>query len=148
MKYNSNLLRDISRQQLTLFNNRIGAPNVACSPRMRWIMGSSPGRIKPRNIKLVFAAYQLSIKEKEQRLLTRNQNIVSERRDMFIHGLISMRYHYYNPGKRVGLLQSGHHRQLSKCDLFSSWYNCKIYHLSLNNNHSLTDSECLSIAIL
>jgi hypothetical protein len=71
---------------------------------LEWIMGRSPGRIKTRNIKLVFAASQLSIKEKSKEWLARNQNIVSERRDMFTQGLLfSVKYHYYNSGKHVGL---------------------------------------------
>jgi hypothetical protein len=32
----------------------------------------------------------------------------------------------------------------SKCNLFSSWYNCSITHLSLNNNHSLTQDNLIS----
>jgi hypothetical protein len=32
--------------------------------------------------------------------------------DMSIRGLVSVSYHYKNPTKRVGLVQSGHHHHL------------------------------------
>jgi len=38
--------------------------------------------------------------------------------------------------KHVCLVQSRHHH-LIQCNLFLSWYSCKIAHLALNNNHSL-----------
>jgi len=46
----------------------------------------------------------------------------------------------YNATKRrVGLVQIRyHHHHLIECNLFSRWYSCKITHVALNNNHSLT----------
>ena len=32
---------------------------LACSPRVRWIVGSSPDRVKPKTMKLVFVVSPL-----------------------------------------------------------------------------------------
>jgi len=61
-------------------------------------------------IKLVFVASPLSngIKEKERRLLARNQNNVVAWSGMSIRGLL----HNRNSTKCVGLVQSGSHHHL------------------------------------
>jgi hypothetical protein len=40
--------------------------------------------------------------------------------------------------RRVGLAQIRYHHHLIECNLFCRWYSCKITHVALNNNHSLT----------
>jgi hypothetical protein len=40
--------------------------------------------------------------------------------------------------RRVGLVQIRYHHHLIECNLFSRWYSCKITHVALSNNHSLT----------
>ena len=51
--------------------------------------------------------------------------------------VVSVRYHYDNPTKRVVLVQSGHHHYFIEYNLFSPWYSWKLLILALNNNHSL-----------
>jgi hypothetical protein len=44
-----------------------------------------------------------------------------------------------NATKRcVGLVQIRYHHHRIECNLFSRWYSCKITHVSLDNNHSIT----------
>jgi hypothetical protein len=40
--------------------------------------------------------------------------------------------------RRVDLVQIRYHHHLIECNLFWRWYSCKITHVALNNNHSLT----------
>ena len=64
-------------------------------------MGSSPGRVKPENIKLVLVASLLNIqhlKGNGKDLLSRNQDNMSEWSDMSTHkSVVSVCYHYKNP---------------------------------------------------
>ena len=75
------------------------------------------GWVKPMTITLVFVTTPLSnsIKEKERRLLARNQNNVVEWSGMSIRGLL----HNRNSTKCVGLVQSGSHHHLIENQLFS-----------------------------
>ena len=63
---------------------------LSCSPRVWYIVGLSPGRVKPKTIKLVFAASPLyvALRRKSEDWLAPNQNNVSEWSDMFIRGLL------------------------------------------------------------
>ena len=82
-------------------------------------MGSSPGRVKAENIKLVLVASLLSIqhlKGNGKDLLSRNQDNMSEWSDMSTHkSVVSVCYHYKNP-TRVGLVQIAYHH-LIECNL-------------------------------
>jgi hypothetical protein len=62
---------------------------------------------------------------------------VSEWSNMSTHRLLFQWASTKNLAKHVGLVQSGHHYHLIKCNLFSPWYAWKIAHLNSNNNHSL-----------
>jgi hypothetical protein len=74
------------------------------------------GWVKPMTITLVVVDTPLSnsIKEKERRLLARNQNNVVEWSGMSIRGLL----HNINSTKCVGLVQSGSHHHLIENQLF------------------------------
>ena len=79
-------------------------------------MGSSPDQVKLKTIKLVFVASPLSvrsIKEKEQRLVARNQDNMFEWDDM------------------SGLVQRGLHHHLAENLLVLAM-------MALSNNYSLT----------
>ena len=66
-------------------------------------------RVKPKSKKMILLLIWKAnrIKEKED-WLARNQDNVSGLGDMFIRGRfsVSVSYHYTNPAKRVGLVQS------------------------------------------
>ena len=63
---------------------------LAYSPRVRYIVGSSPGRAKPKTIKLVccFSAKHASLSSNNKDWLARNQNNVSVWSDMPTRGLL------------------------------------------------------------
>ena len=68
-------------------------------------MGSSPSQVKPKTIKLIFAAFLLSMQQKEVKSkdwFAWNQNNMSEWSN---HGLS---FHCKNPTNHVLLVQSGH----------------------------------------
>ena len=80
-------------------------------------MGSSPDRVKPKTIKLVFVASLLIIRRKSTYWLARNKDNVSEWGDMSTLGLVLVGYHY-KIYKLVGLIQSGLHHHLNENSLF------------------------------
>ena len=62
---------------------------LACSPRVRKIVGLSTDLCKPKTLRLVFVASPLSIiKENEQRQVARIQDNVSEWGHMSTRGLL------------------------------------------------------------
>ena len=89
---------------------------LASPPQVCWIVGSSPGRVKPKTMKLVFVAYPLlnhaALRRKSKDWLARNRDNMSELGNMSICGLLSVSQHYENPTQRVGLVQSGPHHYL------------------------------------
>ena len=54
-------------------------------------------------------------------------------RHVYPRAVVSVGYHYINPTRGVGLVQSGSRRYLIQI-LFSPWVNLKIVHLAFNNN--------------
>jgi hypothetical protein len=75
-------------------------------------MGSSPDRVKPKTILKIgfccFSAKHTSLRRKSKDWLARNQDNVSE----WWWIVVSVSYHYKNPTKHVGLVQSGPHYYL------------------------------------
>jgi hypothetical protein len=68
----------------------------------------------------------------------RSQDNVSEWGDMSIRGtVVSVREHYKNPTKRVGLEQSGLTTISLKINLFSSWFSWKIVEKHMSYSFSL-----------
>ena len=87
-----------------------------------------------------FSTKHAAWRSKSKDWLAWNQNNVSEWSDMSNRGqLFQWASTYKNSTRRVGLEQSGDHHHFIENNLFSPWYSCKIAHLVLNNNHSLTE---------
>jgi hypothetical protein len=73
-----------------LYFHLFWAASVACPPRMLFIVGSNPGRVKP-DYKIgiwCFSAKHATLRRKSKDWLARNQNNVSEWSDMSIRGLL------------------------------------------------------------
>ena len=107
-------------------------------------MGLSPGRVKPKTIKLVFVASPLNSQYSGERAKTGwfgirimcPYGVTYQSADCCFSELALS--NYKNPNRRVGLVQCRHHRLI---DInFWPWYNWKIAELALNNNHSLISS--------
>ena len=69
-----------------------------------------------------FSAKHATLRRKNKDELARNQANVSEWSNMSIRGVVSVSWHYKNPTKRVGLVQSGLHHHLTERNLFSMKY--------------------------
>ena len=91
---------------------------LACSPRMRQIVGSNTDWIKPKNYKIgtficCFYAKHAALRRKNKDWFDRNRDNVPECGDNFYPRIaVSVNQHYTNPTSRVGLEQSGPHHHL------------------------------------
>jgi hypothetical protein len=103
-------------------------------------MGSSPGRVKPKTIKLAFIAFfakHAALRRKSKDWMARYQNNVYECSDMSTHWLLFQWPSTIKIQLCVLVKYKVDFIIISlKLNLFSPWYSWKIAELSLNNNHS------------
>ena len=92
-----------------------------------------------------FSGKHVALKNKNNELLPRNQENVSEWSDMSSCGMLfQWTSNIKIQLRRVRLIQSElHHHHHIECYLFSQSYSSIIAHLALNHNHSLTHSAII-----
>jgi hypothetical protein len=121
------------------------SPSVSCIGgvmvlALSEITGSSPGQVKPKIMKLVFVASQLSTQREQERAKTGwlGIRIMHPRRVTYLRMDTCFQWATtINQTKHVGLVQNRYHYHLIICKLFLPLYSWRIAPLALNNNRSL-----------